>query len=155
MAVQYNSKDNTWSTWLDIFKKEIPEASEESINAFEKLAKAQAKGYDPTINGRMEKWIHQNKLADESLIKFLKDTNYRTKDLASYQQYLKDTGKATSSFANFTKKAGTVLKSFGATLGSMAVNWAISEGCFFYFIIRITKQVCTRLRKNFRIICKI
>lgn len=127
MAVQYNSKDNTWSTWLDIFKKEIPEASEESINAFEKLAKAQAKGYDPTINGRMEKWIHQNKLADESLIKFLKDTNYRTKDLASYQQYLKDTGKATSSFANFTKKAGTVLKSFGATLGSMAVNWAISE----------------------------
>ena len=27
MAVQYNSENNSWSTWLDMFKKEIPEAS--------------------------------------------------------------------------------------------------------------------------------
>lgn len=130
MAVQYNSKDNTWSTWLDTFKKEIPEASEESINAFEKLAKAQAKGYDPTINDRMEKWIHQNKLADETLISFLQDNEhveYATKDLATYQLYLKNTSGGLTLFQRATKAAGTATKKFIGTLGSMAAMWAISE----------------------------
>lgn len=77
--------------------------------------------------GTLDNFIKKNNLADESLINFLKDANYGTKDLASYQQYLKDISKATSTFAKITKKAGTVLKSFGAALGSMAVNWVISE----------------------------
>lgn len=128
MAVQYNSKDNTWSTWLDIFKKEIPEASEESINAFEKLAKAQAKGYDPTINDRMDRWIHQNKLADESLIKFLRDTEYSEKTLANYQQYLKNSANSMTLFQRAGKAASSAAKSFVAALSSMAIMWAVTEG---------------------------
>ena len=127
MAVQYNSKDNTWSTWLDIFKKEIPEASEESINAFEKLAKAQAKGYDPTINDRMEKWIRQNKLADETLISFLQDTKYSEKTLANYQLYLKESSQSMTLFQRAGKAAGNAIKSIGAAIGSMAAMWAIGE----------------------------
>ena len=127
MAVQYNSNDNTWSTWLDIFKKEIPEASEESINAFEKLAKAQAKGYDPTINDRMEKWIRQNKLADETLISFLQDTKYSEKTLENYQLYLKESSQSMTLFQRAGKAAGNAIKSIGAAIGSMAAMWAIGE----------------------------
>ena len=72
-------------------------------------------------------FIKENELADKSLIKFLEDVGNKDKTLESYQQYLKDTGKSTSTFADFTKKAGSVLKSFGATLGSMFVNWAIGK----------------------------
>ena len=124
MAVQYNSENNSWSTWLDMFKKGIPEASKEAESAFEKLKKAQQAGYE--VNN-MEKWIHQNKLADESLINFLNDTKYSEKTLDNYKLYLKEAGSQTSWFGNMTSKAGSVLKSFGATLGSMAVSWAISE----------------------------
>lgn len=75
----------------------------------------------------LDNFINKNNLADESLINFLKDANYGTKDLANYQQYLKDTGKATSSFTSFTQKATTVLKSLGAAMASMAINWVIGE----------------------------
>lgn len=78
--------------------------------------------------GGFDNFIKQTNLADESLIDFLKDANYGTKDLASYQQYLKDTGKSTSTFSTFTKKAGSVIKGFGASLASMGVNMAIGVG---------------------------
>ena len=45
--------------------------------------------------------------------------------MEQYKQHLIDTGKVTSTFSSFTKKAGGVLKSFGAGLASMAVNMAI------------------------------
>lgn len=45
----------------------------------------------------------------------------------SYQKWMADNGKATSTFSSITQKAGTALKSFGAALGSMGVMWAISE----------------------------
>lgn len=107
-----------------MLRDEIPTASDEAVKAFEKIKKAQEKGY--SIDN-FDKWIHQNKLADESLIKFLKDTKYATKDLASYEQYLKNTGKVTSAFADFTKKASVAVKSLAATMASMAVMWAIGE----------------------------
>ena len=72
-------------------------------------------------------YIKNQNLADKSLIKFLTDTKYGKKDLESYQQYLKDTGGGISTFTTFTQKAGTVLKSLGAALGSMAVNWAFGQ----------------------------
>ena len=76
-------------------------------------------------NRQFNNFITQQNLADESLIAFLRDANYGTKDLASYQQYLKDTGKATSTFSILTSKAGTVLKSFSAAMASMGFNWII------------------------------
>ena len=70
--------------------------------------------------------IDQN-LADESLIAFLRDANYGTKDLETYRQYLRDTGNATYSFTTLTSKAGAVLKSFGAAMASMGVNFLIGS----------------------------
>lgn len=58
--------------------------------------------------------------------------------MEQYQQHLIDTGQATSRFSSFTKKAGGVLKSFGAGLASMGVNMAIGigfEALFHYLII--------------------
>ena len=124
MAVQYDSKNNSWSTWLDTFKKDIPSASKEAVSAFEKIKKAQEAGYNID---NMDRWIHQNKLADETLISFLQDTKYGTKDLASYQQYLKESSQSMTLFQRATKAAGGVVKSLGATLGSMAAMWAIGE----------------------------
>lgn len=93
MAVQYDSKNNSWSTWLDTLKNKIPSASKEAVSAFEKIKKAQEAGYNID---NMDRWIHQNKLADETLISFLQDNEhveYATKDLATYQLYLKNISK--------------------------------------------------------------
>ena len=127
MAVQYDSKNNSWSTWLDIFKKDIPSASKEAVSAFEKIKKAQEAGYNID---NMDRWIHQNKLADETLISFLQDNEhveYATKDLATYQLYLKNTSKDLTLFQRAGKAAGNAIKSIGAAIGSMAVTWAIGE----------------------------
>lgn len=43
-------------------------------------------------------------------------------------------GKATSTFANYTKKAGSVLKSFGAAFGSMFISWAIGKVIDVFYI---------------------
>lgn len=70
-------------------------------------------------------YIKGQNLADESLIKFLKNAKYGTKDLETYQQYLKDTNQATSHFSSFTEKTMGVLKGFGASLASIGANMAI------------------------------
>ena len=130
MAVQYNSEKDTWSTWITNFKKEIPEASNEAENFFNKMNKIGAVLTNDTLHGNgsvFDGFIKNNKLADESLINFLNDTKYSEKTLDNYKLYLKEAGSQTSWFGNMTSKAGSVLKSFGATLGSMAVSWAISE----------------------------
>ena len=125
MAVQYNSENNSWSTWLDIFKKDIPSASKEAVSAFEKIKKAQEAGYNID---NMDRWIHQNKLADESLIKFLRDTEYSEKTLANYQQYLKNSANSMTLFQRASKAASLAAKSFVAALSSMAIMWAVTEG---------------------------
>ncbi len=66
-------------------------------------------------------------LADEPLIAFLKDAKYGKKDLANYQEYLNKAQGGLSGFSSAIKKAKGVLKSFGATMASMAINWAIGE----------------------------
>lgn len=131
MAVQYNKDDNKWSGFLiDIYKakKGIIEVSDEATKFFDKTKNWKNTSLIITDEAKFDSFIKKMGLADESLINFLKDTNYSKKDLASYQQYLKDTGKSTSAFTSFTQKAGTALKSFGAALGSMAINWTISKG---------------------------
>ena len=124
MAVQYNSENNNWETWIDLFKNKIPEASDEAKKALDDIQKNLSKGF---ILDSYDEFINSNNLADESLINFLKDTNYGTKDLDNFKKYLKETSKATSAFSDFTKKAGSAIKSLGADLASMAVMWAIGE----------------------------
>lgn len=124
MAVQYNSENDSWSTWLNVLKNKIPSASKEAIDTFEKIKKAQEAGYKID---NMDRWIHQNKLADESLIKFLTDTKYSEKTLANYQLYLKESANSMNLFQRAGKAAGTAIKSLVATLGSMVAMWAIGE----------------------------
>ena len=121
MAVQYDSKNNSWNTWIDTFKNKIPTASNEAKDTFTKIKEQLEQGLSVD---NWDDFIKNNNLADESLTNFLKDANYGTKDLANYQQYLR---QATSTFADFTKKAGSVLKSFSADMMSIGVNWLISE----------------------------
>lgn len=66
-------------------------------------------------------------MTDESLISFLQDTKYGTKDLANYQQYLKESSQSMTLFQRAGKAAGGVIKSLGATFASMAATWAIGE----------------------------
>lgn len=130
MAVQYNKDDNRWSGLLaDIYnaKKGIREVSDEATKFFDKTKDWKNTSLVITDENKFNSFIKKMNLADESLIDFLKDTKYGKKDLESYQQYLKDTGKSTSTFTSFTKKAGAALKSFGAAMASMGINWVIGE----------------------------
>lgn len=76
---------------------------------------------------KFKDFIADNKLADKSLIEFLEDTDITEKTLESYQQYLIQSGKSTAIFTSFTKKASSALKSLGAEMASMAVNWLIGK----------------------------
>ena len=141
MAVQYNSKDNSWSgIVVDLLKakKGIVEVSDEATKFFEKYQK-NGKNLSATIenvsksNG-FKGFIKDSKLADESLISFLQDTEYSEKTLANYQLYLKNTTKTTTLFQHATKAAGTALKTLGAVFANMIISWAIGE------IISLTVQ---------------
>lgn len=58
---------------------------------------------------------------------FLTDTKYGTKDLSTFKQYLKDNNIAFSGFSKVVNAGKTAIKSFGASLASMAAMWAIME----------------------------
>lgn len=62
---------------------------------------------------------------DEDFNNFIEKVDLSSNVVEQYQQHLKDTGQATSAFSSCTKKAGSVIKSFGAGLASMGVNMAI------------------------------
>lgn len=76
------------------------------------------------LNG-IDGFIQKHNIADENFKKFWKDIGNAKFDMQDYQQWLIDNGKATSSFASFTAKAGNILKSFGASLASIGVNMLI------------------------------
>lgn len=145
LAVQWNSDKGLNGWGVDVFKsisnklrgvkEEFPQVSEEADKFF---AKYQNNGKDlsKTINNVFTNnggsngiinWAKDVGVADESLIKFLQDTNYAEKNLANYQAYLKSAGQTTTAFASGVQKAGSVLKSLGATLASMAIMWGIGK----------------------------
>lgn len=134
MAVQYNSENDSWTTWISKFKKEIPEVSKEAEGFFEKMNKVGATITSDTLkpmlestNGAFDDYIKNNKLADKSLISFLQDTKYSEKTLANYQLYLKKSSQSMTLFRRAGKAAGNSIKSIGAAIGSMAATWAIGE----------------------------
>lgn len=120
-AVQYNSENDSWTTWLSTLKKDIPKVSKDAKSLFKELDSGKLKVTD------WQGYCNSVKMTDETLISFLQDTKYGTKDLASYQQYLKESSQSMTLFQRAGKAAGGVIKSLGATLGSMAVSWAIGE----------------------------
>ena len=135
MAVQYNSKDNSWSgIGVDVFdaikdkilgvKQELPEISKDVKDFFDICnTDVELKALD---SDGLIKWANDVGLADESLISFLQDTEYSEKTLANYQLYLKNTAKTTTLFQRATKAAGTAAKTLIANLASTAVAWAVA-----------------------------
>lgn len=125
LAVQYNEKDG-FTTWLDLFKEKLPEISKETDLLFQKINNGKVrikkiKDFDHLLD------VHNITEQRDELKKFF-DTWDRTGDVSkAYQKYLKDNGKATTTFADITKKAGNIIKGFGAALASMAVNFAIGK----------------------------
>lgn len=136
MTVQYNSKDNSWGgIVVDLLKakKGIIEVSDEATKFFEKYQK-NGKNLSSIVSnslstkGGFENFTKQSKLADESLIEFLTNTEYSEKTLENYQLYLKNSANGLTLFQRASKAASSAAKSFVATLRSMAVMWAITEG---------------------------
>lgn len=78
------------------------------------------------LNG-IDGFITKHKIADENFKKFLYDIGNAKFDMQDYQQWLIKSGKSTSTFTAFAKKAGSALKSLGDAMASMAINWAIGE----------------------------
>jgi myosin heavy subunit len=75
----------------------------------------------------MISWSEDCGVATDELNKFFKQVDASGDITKQYEQYLVDTGKQTSAFSKITSSAKNVVKSFGAALASMAVNWVISE----------------------------
>ena len=119
-AVQY-SKDKGWSSWLDTLKTQIPEVSEEATQFFDKLNN----GVDISHCQNYEKLFEQFDIGDKNLQEFIKTWDGIGDPMEAYKIHLQNTATATSKWSNITKKAATIAKSFGAALGSMAVNFAI------------------------------
>lgn len=80
-----------------------------------------------TDEKKFDSFVKKMNLADETLISFLQDTKYGTKDLANYQLYLKESSQSMTLFQRAGKAAGNAIKSIGAAIGSMAAMWAIGE----------------------------
>lgn len=129
MAVQYD-KEKGFTTWLDSLKKEIANVSSEINTLFDDtISKMSQKQWDEIFedeNG-WDNFIAKNQIADENFKEFLSTVEKSKFTLEDYQQWLIQNGKATSTFTSFTQKAGTALKTLGAAMASMAINWAISE----------------------------
>ncbi len=114
-------------------KNSIANVSDEATDFFKKyenngkdLTKSVSNSLAQT--GGFDSFVNSSKLADKSLISFLKNADYGTKNLANYQKYLNETGKKTSLFSSFTKSAGNVLKNFGSNILSKGVGSLIDIG---------------------------
>ena len=132
MAVQYDSKNNTWGGFIiDAYKakKGIIEVSEEATKLFDKYKDKDLSNAMNQImsHGTFDNFIKKNKLADETLIAFLQDTAYGEKTLANYQLYLQETANSTTAFQRITTVAGNAIKTLFAALASMAVTFLVSE----------------------------
>lgn len=143
MAVQWDKEKglNGWGVdfWNTIrgIKKDLPEVNAE-IKQFIG-SQDDLKGKNP----ESLEWIRPQLIQDaeelsnvtdelkDDFTSFLETADLSGDILKQYQAHLKKTGKSVNDFSSFTKKAGNVLKSFGATLGSMFVNWAIGKAIDF------------------------
>lgn len=119
MAVQYNSENDSWTTWLSTLKKDIPKVSKDAKSLFKELDSGKLKVTD------WQGYCSSVKMTDETLISFLQDTKYSEKTLENYQLYLKKSSGSLILFQRATKAAATATKKLFATLGSMSAMFAI------------------------------
>lgn len=129
MAVQYNSDTDSWTTWIDKLKQEVPTVKKEITDFFESM-KAQgvplnewAKLNDTVFNDMCK----QYKVTDTELKNFLRTWDGSGDIQEAFTARMKESTEGLTLFQRAGKAAGGVIKSLGATLGSMAAAWAIGE----------------------------
>ena len=60
LAVQYDSENDSWKTWISRIESDIPEASQEAQDTFKKLKQELEQNIS---SDNIDKWIQSNKLA--------------------------------------------------------------------------------------------
>ena len=128
MAVQYNSKDDSWSgIGVDIVKS-IKDKATGNLDISDKTKKdlETLKDLQGTTGAAGDlKSLFSD--IDEDFSKFLDKVDMSGDVFKQYQIHMKKNQESTSLFSRATKAAGSALKTLGATLGSMAISWAIGE----------------------------
>mgnify|MGYP000988577616 CR=1 FL=1 len=128
MAVQYNFKDDYWSgIGVDIIKS-IKDKITGNLDISDKTKKDLEilKDLQGTTGAAGDlKSLFSD--IDEDFSKFLDKVDMSGDVFKQYQTHMRKNQESTSLFSRATKTAGSALKTLGATLGSMAVSWAISE----------------------------
>lgn len=129
MAVQYNSDTDSWTTWIDKLKQEVPTVKKEITDFFESM-KAQgvplnewAKLNDTVFNDMCK----QYKVTDTELKNFLRTWDGSGDVAEAFQAHLKKSTNGLTLFQRAGKVTGNAIKSIGAALGSMVATWAIGE----------------------------
>lgn len=129
MAVQYNSDTDSWTTWIDKLKQEVPTVKKE-ISEFFEMADAQGlklETWSSKSNGAFDKLCKQYKVTDTELKNFLRTWDGSGDVAEAFQAHLKKSTNGLTLFQRAGKAAGNAIKSIGAAIGSMAAMWAIGE----------------------------
>lgn len=124
MAVQYNFKDDSWSGIVKSIKDKTTgnlDISDKTKKDLETLKDLQG---TTDAAGDLKSLFSD---IDEDFSKFLDKVDMSGDVFKQYQTHMEKNQESTSLFSRATKTAGTALKSFAATLGSMAAAWAIGE----------------------------
>ena len=119
MILNYDKKDGYYSFGKMLAPQSL-EVSDNSREILTNLQKSMEGGASIDFSGFADGLND----ADESLIAFLKDTEYSEKTLENYQTYLNQSAKGTSKFALTMKSIGSGLKNLAGNLLSFGVNAA-------------------------------
>lgn len=128
--MQYDSKNDTWSTWLSKFKTEIPEITDEVKDLLDlfnddtlnlkNLSKSELKSFfdDDTLKHLTE--------TKDGFMNFIDEVDLSGDIFAQYQLHLKNSANSMNLFQIATKKAGAALKSLGGTLENLCDSLGIT-----------------------------
>lgn len=75
----------------------------------------------------LSNFIRQSNIADENLISFIQTWDRAGDQVEAYRKHLEEAGQTTSRFSGITQDAKNLIKSFGASLLSVGVDWMIGQ----------------------------
>lgn len=129
MAVQYNSDTNSFVTIFDKLKGKINPVKKEITEFFE-MADVQGLHLEKlaAVNDNVfNRFCKKYKVADKDLKVFLKTWDGSGDIQEAFTAHMKQSANSLTLFQRAGKAAGTVIKSLGASLASIAVSFAITE----------------------------
>lgn len=146
----YSSKNGL--TWFDSFKTQAYEISDEISGIFNKIEKLSPDSLQKFNAVGWQPFIEQNKIADETLVKFLNDANQTDKSLEAFKQYpdvVNKTGKAFN-FAAMGAKALTIAMNaaifFAITKAIEGVVWVVDQ---YVNRVKYAKEAMADAKSNF------